>query len=147
MDNGIQQAKGKVWVYKYGLMVANMKASGYVIRLILSVGLSIALEIVTQANGNSIKPMEQAHFISQMAESIQANGRMIYSMDLVLKFGMIQVSMRVGMKMDIGIYLEHFNLLTEANMLESLIRIRFMEKAYFNGKMERDLMGFGHKIR
>lgn len=72
---------------------------------------------------------------------------MIYSMDLVLKFGMIQVSMKVGMKMDIGIYLEHFNLLMEANMLENLIRIRFMEKAYFNGKMEKGLMGFGLKIR
>lgn len=72
---------------------------------------------------------------------------MIYSMDLVLKFGMIQVSMRVGMKMDIGIFLEHFNLLMEANMLENLIRIRFMEKAYFNGKMGKGLMGFGQKIR
>jgi len=39
-------------------MVANMKASGYVIRLILSVDLFTALEIVTLANGNSIKPME-----------------------------------------------------------------------------------------
>ena len=72
---------------------------------------------------------------------------MIYSMDLVLKFGMILLNMKEGTKMDIGIYLEHFNLLMEANILESSVRIRFMVKAYFNGKMERDLMGFGQKVR
>jgi len=68
-------------------------------------------------------------------------------MDLELKFGMIQLGTRVGLKMAIDIFSEHFYLLMEANMLENFARIRFTEKEYFSGKMEGGLMDFGQVVK
>ena len=68
-------------------------------------------------------------------------------MDLELKFGLIQLSMRAGLKMVKDIFLEHFYLLMEANMSENFVKIRFREKAYFSGKMEGGLMDFGQIVR
>jgi len=145
--NGMTWIKEKAWECKFGLMEANMKDSGLKIKLILMADLFILLVIVILVNGNMIKLMESVLFTFLMAESMLDLGKMIYSMDLELKHGLILQSMKEGLKMGKDIILVLFILLMEVNTLGNFFRIKFKAKEHMNGKMAESFKAFGNAAK
>ena len=147
MVNGINQAKEKEWEFKFGLMEVNMKATGLKTRLILMEDLFMPLGIATLANGDMTKRMELVLFTLLMGENILDRGRMISSMALEQKYGLILQSMKVALKMGKDIILVHSILLMEANILVNFIKIKYKGKEFINGMMDEDLMDFGLVVK
>jgi hypothetical protein len=72
-----------------------MKDGGEIIKLMAKVDLFIRMEMYMKGNGVMIKPMALVNILTKMGEqSILALGRMINSMGLAWKHGLMELSMK-----------------------------------------------------
>ncbi len=79
---------------KSGPMAADTRVTGSTIKLMASASYSMLMEIFMKVNGKMIKRMARVHILMQMELAIKVIGETISSMALVLRHGLMGLSMR-----------------------------------------------------
>ena len=79
---------------KFGLMSQGMKGTGLMIRLTDMVNCFMLMGISMRVNGKMTKQTEEVHIPMQMEQNTQEIGRMINSMGLVSRHGLITQYMK-----------------------------------------------------
>jgi uncharacterized protein YutE (UPF0331/DUF86 family) len=77
-------------------MVGNMKVSGKMVRHVDKVNSGMLMAIGTKVNGNSIRLMDMAYIFMLMVQSILAIGKMICSMAMARRLGLMDHRLKVN---------------------------------------------------
>lgn len=125
--NGQLMALGKVKASRFGEMVQNMKGIGDRTKPTDMDELFILMGILMLENGRMIKLMAEAHMNIWTVQSILVIGLKINNMAMELRYGQMEVLMKVIMNLVKNMELVLFNGLMEVLILENFIVTTYME--------------------
>jgi hypothetical protein len=94
-ENGVVSL-GKDLEDNNGLMDRDMRVTGLTIRLTVLASFTMQMEMFTKESGQTIKQMEKEHTHMLMVLNIKEIGRMISSMAMELRLGLMVLFMRVN---------------------------------------------------
>ena len=145
--NGQLMGLGKAKAYKSGEMVQNMKGIGEETKLMDMVESFILMGILTLENGKMTRHMVEVLMSILMERSILAIGLKINNMAMELRYGQMEVRMKVIMNLEKNTELEHFSGLMGVLTLVNFIVIIFMEWGYTLGKMVESMKENGEQTK
>jgi hypothetical protein len=145
--NGQLMALGKVKASKFGEMVLNMKGIGDKIKLTAMEELFTLMGILMLESGRMIKHMVEALMNILTERSILVIGLKINSTAMELRYGQMEVLMRVIMNLEKNMELELFNGLMEVLTLENFIVTIYTEWDYTLGKMVGNMKENGEQTK
>lgn len=145
-DNGTVESE-MVSVVKCGLMVLDMKDTGWVIRRMDKVNLCTLTETFTKDNGLMIKHTVKEHILMQMELTITVIGSMTNNTALVWSHGLMVPNMKVTTSMAKKKVKVNSHLPMEATMKENLNKMKYVDMENITGLMVSNMTDSGVIIK
>lgn len=92
--------KDKVQVFNFGIMVVTIKVIGIKINLMVMEDIYMKMGRPMKENGKINMLKVKVNFIKKMEAYQKVNGRMIFNMEKVKKYGLMELIIKVNTKME-----------------------------------------------